>query len=277
MTDPDTAHAARSASVRAQLDIPVDQPGRLVLSVAVAEHLQRSETLAVTDGAGAPVEHDVIILDHGSRLHVVEASAGSLHVDYSATVAVGHATEQTVSDVDRFRYVLPSRYCPSDRLEGFVVGEFGPVDGDARALARVVSWVSERLAYTSGSTTSTDDALAPLLSGQGVCRDYAHLVVTLCRALGMPARYVSVYAPGLSPMDAHAVVEVAVDGVWRVVDATHLAPRASLVRTATGRDATDTAILTSLGAITQPPRFEVTATADPDLPTEDPGALISLA
>ncbi|MGB7817645.1 MAG: transglutaminase family protein [Ornithinibacter sp.] len=277
MTDHDTARTSRSASVRSSLDIPVDQPGRLVLSVAVAEHLRASESLAITDGDGAPVDHQVLTLDHGSRLHLIDASAGSLHVDYSATVEVGEPGDQAVSDADRFRYVLPSRYCPSDRLEGFVAGEFGPVVDDAQTLGRVVSWVSERLAYTPGSTTSTDDALAPLLSGQGVCRDYAHLVVTMCRALGMPARYVSVYAPGLSPMDAHAVVEVAVDGVWRVVDATHLAPRASMVRTATGRDATDTAILTSLGAITQPPRFEVMATADPDLPTEDPEAEVSLA
>ncbi len=280
MTDTDQTRSdrtARSASVRAVLDIPIDQPGGLIMSVAVADHLERSEELRVTDDDGRPVEHRVLALDHGTRLHLVDAPRGNLHVDYAATVSVSDPAEQEVSDVDRFRYVLPSRYCPSDRLEGFVAGEFGPVEDDAETVGQVVAWVNRRLAYTPGSTTSTDDALAPLLSGRGVCRDYAHLVATLCRALAMPARYVSVYAPGLSPMDAHAVVEVAIDGVWRVVDATHLAPRTSLVRTATGRDAADTAILTSMGAITQAPRFEVLATSDPSLPTEDTTALVSLA
>jgi hypothetical protein len=92
----------------------------------------------------------------------------------------------------------------------------------------------------------------------------------------MPARYVSVYAPGLSPMDAHAVVEVAVDGVWRVFDATRLAPRASLVRIGTGRDAADTAILTALGGASQPAAFTVLATSDPHLPVEDLDALVAL-
>ena len=139
-----------------------------------------------------------------------------------------------------------------------------------------MSWVNERLFYLPGSTTAADDALVPLGTGQGVCRDYAHLVVTLCRALGMPARYVSVYAPGLSPMDAHAVAEVAVDGVWRVFDATRLAPRTSMVRIGTGRDAADTAILTAMGGASRPATFTVLATSDPDLPVEDVDALVAL-
>ena len=116
----------------------------------------------------------------------------------------------------------------------------------------------------------------PLGTGQGVCRDYAHLVVTMCRALGMPARYVSVYAPGLSPMDAHAVVEIAVDGVWRVFDATRLAPRASMVRIGTGRDAADIAILTALGG-SSGARGSGAGDVGPALPVEDLDALVVLA
>lgn len=173
--------------------------------------------------------------------------------------------------------MLPSRYCPSDRVEGFAATEFGWVEGDAARALRIVEWVSSRTTYESGTTTAADDALTPLLTGAGVCRDDAHLVVMLCRAVGMPARYVSVYAPGLSPMDAHAVVEVAVDGVWRVFDATRLAPRASMVRIGTGRDAADVAILSRLGGVSGAPTFEVTATVSPVLPVEDLGALVSLA
>ncbi len=168
---------------------------------------------------------------------------------YEATVALSESDAVEVTESERFHYVLPSRYCPSDRVEGFAATEFGQVGDETATVQRVVTWVHERLFYLPGSTTAADDALVPLGTGQGVCRDYAHLVVTMCRALGMPARYVSVYAPGLSPMDAHAVVEVAVDGVWRVFDATRLAPRASMVRIGTGRDAADTAILTALGGV----------------------------
>src|SRR5690606_13899415 len=93
----------------------------------------------------------------------------------------------------------------------------------------------------------TDGAVSTLLSRRGVCRDFAHLVVAFLRALDVPARVVSVYAPGLTPMDFHAVAEAAIDGTWHVVDATGLAPRQSLLRIATGRDAADTAFLSARG------------------------------
>ena len=88
----------------------------------------------------------------------------------------------------------------------------------------------------------TDDAIDTLLAGEGVCRDFAHVCITLCRFLDIPARYVGVYAPGLSPMDFHAVFEAAVDGHWYVFDATRLAPRQTMLRISTGRDAADTAV-----------------------------------
>src|SRR6185503_9832895 len=97
--------------------------------------------------------------------------------------------------------------------------------------------------YVAGSSDPTDGAVDTLLAGAGVCRDYAHLVVALLRAVNVPARLVAVYAPGCEPMDFHAVAEAYVDGHWRVVDATLLAPRQTLVRISTGRDAADTAFL----------------------------------
>ena len=278
MTDPNDAlgGTATSATVGARLEIPVEVAGRLAVSVAVAAGLDADETLTVTGADGTGIPHHLLELDRGTRVHVVDAPVGEVSVAYEATVQLSAADAVDVTERERFHYVLPSRYCPSDRVEGFAAAEFGPVGDEATSAKRVVSWVHERLFYLSGSTTAADDALVPLGTGQGVCRDYAHLVVTLCRALGMPARYVSVYAPGLSPMDAHAVVEVAVDGVWRVFDATRLAPRASMVRIGTGRDAADTAILTALGGASQPAAFTVLATSDPDLPVEDVDALVVL-
>ena len=278
MPDPTPALGgpATSATVGAQLEIPVEGAGRLAVSVAVAAGLDAVETLTIRGADGTGIPHHVLELDRGTRVHVIDAPVGSLSVAYEATVALGGADAVPVSESERFHYVLPSRYCPSDRVEGFAASEFGPVDDEAATVQRIVAWVNQRLYYLPGSTTAADDALVPLGTGQGVCRDYAHLVVTLCRALGMPARYVSVYAPGLSPMDAHAVAEVAVDGVWRVFDATRLAPRASMVRIGTGRDAADTAILTALGGASQPTIFTVLATSDPHLPVEDVDALVVL-
>ena len=275
-TDGAATASAESATVTALLDIPVDVAGRLAVSVAVAGHLATTEALTVTASDGTVVDHHVIELDRGTRLHVLDAPEGHVTVAYEARVGLATGAAERVSEVDAFHYRLPSRYCPSDRLEGFAATEFGTVVEDADRARHIVAWVHDRLSYQPGTTTASDDALAPLLTGQGVCRDYAHLVATLARAVGMPARYVSVYAPGLSPMDAHAVVEIAVDGAWHVFDATRLAPRASMVRIGTGRDAADVAILSGLGGASSAARFDVTATAWPGLPVEDPDALVVL-
>jgi transglutaminase-like putative cysteine protease len=135
--------------------------------------------------------------------------------------------------------------------------------------------VGSHLAYVPGASAPTDGAVQTLLDRQGVCRDYAHLVIALLRGLDVPARLVSVYAPGLSPMDFHAVAEAWVDGEWHVVDATALAPRQSLVRIATGRDASDTAFLSSLGGAVTVASMRVTAVVD-ELPTDDVTSFVSL-
>ena len=109
-----------------------------------------------------------------------------------------------------------------------------------------------------------------------MCRDFAHLVIALLRARNVPARLVAVYAPGLSPMDFHAVVEAAVDGRWRVVDATAMAPRETLLRISTGRDASDTAFLTVHSGRADLRLGAGRATAHPALPADDLTSLVSL-
>ncbi|MFQ6171434.1 transglutaminase-like domain-containing protein [Oryzobacter sp. R7] len=267
----------RSTTIHVALDLPVETAGRLAVSVAVAGHLERTESLTVATEDGAPVPHHEVEFDCGTVLHVIDAPSGHVRVRYGATVALGVTEPRPVTEADALRYVIPSRYCPSDRVEGYATAEFGHLEDDTARALGVAEWAHLRLTYSPGSTTASDDALVPLHSGHGVCRDYAHLVVTMLRALGMPARYVSVYAPGLSPMDAHAVAEVAVDGTWRLVDATRLAPRGSMVRIGTGRDAADVAIVTGLGGTSAAPGFTVTATAEPHLPEDDPDQLVTLA
>jgi transglutaminase-like putative cysteine protease len=109
-----------------------------------------------------------------------------------------------------------------------------------------------------------------------VCRDFAHLVVAMLRAVNVPARLVAVYAPGLYPMDFHAVAEAFVDGQWRVVDATLLAPRQSLVRIATGRDASDTAFLANHKGAIVLNSMNVMAIVDGDLPFDSIDRLVSI-
>ena len=134
----------------------------------------------------------------------------------------------------------------ADSLTPTAAAEFAGLTGPA-LLFSVAEWVNQRIAYVSGSSTGTDSALDTLLARRGVCRDFAHLVIALLRALGVPARLAAVYAPGLSPMEFHAVAEALVDDQWWAVDATRLAPRRSLVRVATGGSAADTAFLSSFG------------------------------
>ena len=127
-----------------------------------------------------------------------------------------------------------------------------------------------------GSSRVVDGALDTYLSRKGVCRDSAHLVVTFLRGFNLPARLVSVYAPGLVPMDFHAVAEAYWEGRWYVLDATGLAPRPSMVRIATGRDASDTAFMTTLAGRTELTRLSVDARVDGDLPADDKLGLVTM-
>ena len=147
---------------------------------------------------------------------------------------------------------------------------------DRKKVDTIVRHVHERLSYVVGSSRPTDDAIDTLLAGEGVCRDFAHVCITLCRFLDIPARYVGVYAPGLAPMDFHAVFEAGVDGLWYVFDATHLAPRQTMLRISTGRDAADTAFFATLGCELDFLGSTVFATTDTALPHDDWRELVAL-
>jgi transglutaminase-like putative cysteine protease len=197
-------------------------------------------------------------------------------VEYTATV-LGSADPAPVSDHDLSMYLRPSRYAEADKFFGFAAEQFGDLTDPAELLERVASWVGTHLDYVPGSSDPIDGATDTLLAGAGVCRDYAHLVVAILRAVNVPARLVAVYAPGCDPMDFHAVAEAFVDGRWRVVDATCLAPRQTLVRISTGRDAADTAFLDNhRGAITLN-KATVTAVVDGPFPNDDIREMVSLS
>jgi transglutaminase-like putative cysteine protease len=262
--------------VGSRLTFRLETETTLALQVAPATTVGTiDEDLAVTLDEATVDDVSVVPTDHGGRLHVVRAGEGTLLVDYEALIQPVEADlveEDPGWDAEGVRYLLQSRYCPSDALGGFAQTELA-----GKSPTEVGQWVFGRLAYTLGLSTPLTTAIETLGAGAGACRDFAHLAVTMLRGIGIPARLVAVYAPGLSPMDFHAVVEARVDGRWQVVDPTRLAPRQSLVRIATGRDATDTAFATTLSGDAELVLMEVRAWTDGPLPRDDHSDVEALA
>jgi transglutaminase-like putative cysteine protease len=262
--------------VGAKLGVEITAPTVLEFQVAVAPHpnTEVSERLSFVLNE-EPVQALEISGEHGNRIHKLEAPVGNLTVDYAATI-VGRTDPAPVTDYDLSVYLRPSRYAEADKFFGFAATEFGPYVDSTTLLERVSLWVGTRLSYVPGSSDPIDGAAETILAGAGVCRDFAHLVVALLRAVYVPARVVSVYAPGLYPMDFHAVAEAFVEGQWRAVDGTLLAPRQALVRIATGRDAADIAFMDNHGGAVALTKLEVMAIVDGDLPIDSIDELVSI-
>jgi transglutaminase-like putative cysteine protease len=260
------------------LTFNVTTPAGVAIQAALARRpgVRTSEQLTVTNNGVALSTHEIVDPD-GGRQHVIDAQPGNLTVTYRATVTrTGDVVAEAVTDAARVAALRPSRYCPSDRMAGFARSHFGDLPTALARTQAICAYVWRHIGYTSSASGSSTDAVDTLLAGRGVCRDFAHLVATLCRAVDVPARIASVYAPGLSPMDFHAVVETAVDGHWWVWDSTRLAPRPALMRIATGRDAADTAFATVLSGLAEFATVEVGAVAARDLPADDHEAPVPL-
>jgi transglutaminase-like putative cysteine protease len=262
--------------VGCQLDVDVTAPTTLEFQIGVAPHpnAEIRESLSFTLNGNA-VHPREISGAHGNRIHKMDSPVGNIKVAYSATI-IGQTDPPPVTDYDLSMYLRPSRYAEADKFYGFAATEFGAYADSATLLEHVAAWVGGRLNYVPGSSDPIDGAVDTLLAGAGVCRDFAHLVVAMLRAVNVPARLVAVYAPGLFPMDFHAVAEAFVDGRWRVVDATLLAPRQGLVRIATGRDASDTAFLANHKGAIVLNSMEVTAIVDGELPRDSIDQLVSI-
>ena len=164
--------------------------------------------------------------------------------DHDLTDAQAMAIRDLPSEV--LPFLRASRYSPSDRLEPFVEREFGELKGGAKVQA-MLDWIGEHIDYVAGVSHSATTAIDTLVDRAGVCRDFTHLIIGMCRAADIPARAVSAYAWKLEPPDLHAIAEVYLGGRWRLIDATGKAPIDGLVRVATGRDAADIAFMTIFG------------------------------
>ncbi|WP_426003118.1 transglutaminase-like domain-containing protein [Paenarthrobacter sp. NyZ202] len=264
-------------NVAAKLVFKTAANTKVAMAIAVANNPgydSLAETLSITcDGQDVPYAE--LADHHGGRFHYMEFTEPSeVTVDYHATV-VGTGVADTSEPMELIRYVRPSRYAESDRLLPTSYAEFGNLQG-AELLAAVRNWVHGELRYVSGSSRGTDGAVETLLHRRGVCRDFAHLAIALLRSKDVPARLAAVYAPGLSPMDFHAVAEAYIDGGWHVIDPTGLAPRRSMLRITAGRDSSDTAFLSTVGGSLSLKTLRVNADVNGELPGEDPGQLITL-
>ncbi len=187
----------------------------------------------------------------------LEAPEGNFKLSYQATVELigqqhhpSKATENSPADIplDIIPYLYPSRYCQSDRLMRLAQDEFGDCQPGYARVQAICDWIYDKITYISGSTDSHTSAFDTVTERAGVCRDFAHLGITFCRALNIPARFVSAYAWQLQPPDFHACFEAYLGNQWYYFDGTRLAPTDGLVRIGTGRDAVDAAFATVFGA-----------------------------
>lgn len=233
----------------------------------VAENLHLSQPLA-SDIYCAP--------ENGNRYLRVGAGAGPLKVQYTATVALDHfmTPPAQLMEVPIARlpgsvlhYIYPSRYCQSDRLHKLAIREFGHLwQGHSRVCA-IQDWVRNRVKFTSGASNASTSALDTLIDQVGVCRDFAHLMIALCRAVNIPARFATGIDYGadaaLGPTDFHAYVEVYLGNRWYIFDPSGVAVPMGFVRFGTGRDAADTAFATLFGTVTSmSPIIQIEAIVD---------------
>ena len=212
----------------------------------------------------------------GNRYMRLHAQQGELNVKYTATVDLTHhsADPSQIAEVPIYAlpqevmaYIYPSRYCQSDRLLRLANNNFGHLpQGYGRVLA-IRDWVQRHVTFTSNSSTSSTSAVDTLIGQVGICRDFAHLMVALCRALNIPARFTTGtdYGadPVLGPPDFHAYVEAFVGDRWYIFDPSGTAIPMGLIRFGTGRDAADVAFATIFGNVqAHAPVLLATATVD---------------
>jgi transglutaminase-like putative cysteine protease len=213
----------------------------------------------------------------GNRYLCTKAAGGPLKVGYRATVDITHhfALPYQIPEVPVSRmppevlsYIYPSRYCQSDRLLKLANREFGHLWQGYSRVQMIRDWVNQRVTFTPNTSDSNTSAVDTLISQVGVCRDYAHLMIALCRAVNIPARFTTGIDygadPALGPTDFHAYVEVFLGDRWYMFDPSGTAIPMGFVRFGTGRDAADVSFATIFGSVqSQAPLIHIEAIVDP--------------
>ena len=213
---------------------------------------------------------------HGNRYARLRAEPGNLTVRYAATVDISHhiASPDSIAEVpiaqlpaDALAYIYPSRYCQSDRLRQLAGAEFGGLRPGYWRVRAIQDWVHRHTRFVSGSSSAMTSAVDTLIEQVGVCRDFAHLMIALCRAINIPARFVTAIDygsdPAFGPTDFHAYVEAFLGGRWFLFDPSGMALPMGLVRLGTGRDAADVSFATIFGTVkSRAPRIAIEGIED---------------
>ena len=246
-----------------ELNYEIDAPGcDFIFSIQAAQTRHQfvvNESLFISQNLQPSLYTDPLTHTRFLRL---KAFAGQLAVRYDATVDLDPycAAPEQLDEVPVARlpgsvlpYIYPSRYCQSDRLHRLAVKEFGGLRQGYGRVQAIRDWVLNRVTFRSNSSTGDTTAVDTLVEEVGVCRDFAHLMIALCRAVNIPARFAATIdfgaAPILGPTDFHACVEVYLGDRWYLFDPSGVAIPMGFVRLGTGRDAADTAFSTIFGGV----------------------------
>jgi len=269
----------------------IGQPADFIFNIHAAPTAHQTvltESLTISQPVDSILYEDPL-LHH--RLLRLRANPGPLKIAYQAEVEIRHHVEQPenigemlIADLptEVLPYLYPSRYCESDKLQQLANQTFGHLPPGYLRVESIRKWVHERTRFTSGSSNFTTSAIDTYLQQSGVCRDFAHLMIAICRALNIPARFCSGIDygsdPAFGPTDFHAYVEVLLDGRWYIFDPSGMAVPMGFVRIGTGRDAADISFATIFGAIKSDiPVLAIDALNDPaqgyQLPWHCPEAL----
>jgi transglutaminase-like putative cysteine protease len=245
----------------------VIQPTSTAYQRVTWEQLSTEPAIAVEEEVhGSPVNRHL-------RVH---AEPGAFKLRYEAIVDLVHhfALPADIREVPIaalpaavLQYIYPSRYCQSDRLLEVARQEFGAMDPGYERVEAIRRWVQDRTKFQVGSSHGGTSALDTYVCGAGVCRDFAHLMISICRALNIPARFATGVDygsdPALGPTDFHCYVEAYLGDRWYIFDPSGISPRMGLLRIGTGRDASDAAFATIFGTVQWAmPRISIRAEGD---------------
>jgi transglutaminase-like putative cysteine protease len=247
----------KTFDIHSRLTYEVSGPAEFFFQIEAAripEHTILSESFNVEPFIGLPREY-VPPNSHNRSLRV-HAEFGQLAVEYRARVIRRsepsdiEARELPIADLpdEVMHYLLPSRYCESDLLSGMAQRTFGHAAPGYARVQTIIDWIRQHIVYQVGQSNGTTTARDVLANRVGVCRDFAHVGITMCRALNIPARIVVGYVEFEEPPpDFHAIFEAYLGGQWVLFDPTGLAPVENVVRIASGADAMDVAFATIYG------------------------------
>ena len=247
-----------TATVDLSLDYDVGHPAHFLFHLEAAFHEANNiteERLTITPSMKVRTFTDA---RSGNRFFRLDAPKGLLSVNYHAKIELAalhvplHLDESPVTALpdDVLHYIMPSRYCESDVMSRVAQQLFGHLPPGMARVRAIENWINESVCYLPGFSNSTTTAQEVFVQRAGVCRDFAHLGITMCRALNIPARLVVGYVNFSDPpQDFHAVFEAWLHDRWVTFDPTKMAPIDRLVRVGTGRDAKDVAFATIFGNV----------------------------